>query len=170
MSNPTDEDLGGSRPLKRPPRLLDCDPRAATRYRVQPTGCQAPVESTGQSLSGSADDTGVSAVLDGTNSHIAHVAGMAMMHASPPPQPDVLIRSAVPTFLVADVANTARWYAANLGFQTAGSFPQQEPYAYASLQRGSAEIMLLAQKSSRPQLYFVAIDEVPAPFPLRSGK
>ena len=67
-----------------------------------------------------------------------------MMHASAPPQPEVLIRSAVPTFLVADVANTARWYAANLGFQTAGSVPQQEPYAYASLQRGSAEIMLLA--------------------------
>jgi len=56
----------------------------------------------------------------------------------------MIIRSAVPTFLVADVANTARWYAANLGFRTAGAVPQQEPYAYASLQRGPAEIMLLA--------------------------
>jgi uncharacterized glyoxalase superfamily protein PhnB len=54
------------------------------------------------------------------------------------------IRSAVPTFLVADVARTARWYAQNLGFDTAGTVPEQEPYVYASLQRGAAEIMLLA--------------------------
>jgi len=67
-----------------------------------------------------------------------------MTHASAPPQPDVVIRSAVPTFLVADVGNTARWYVANLGFHTAGAVPQQEPYVYASLQRGPAEIMLLA--------------------------
>jgi uncharacterized glyoxalase superfamily protein PhnB len=57
---------------------------------------------------------------------------------------DVVIRSAVPTFLVGDVASTARWYAANLGFRTAGTVPDQEPYAYASLQNGSAEIMLLS--------------------------
>ena len=56
----------------------------------------------------------------------------------------MIIRSAVPTFLVADVANTARWYAGNLGFETAGHVPDQEPYVYASLQRGPAEIMLLA--------------------------
>lgn len=67
-----------------------------------------------------------------------------MTHASAPPQAEVVIRSAVPTFLVADVANTARWYAANLGFHMAGAVPQHEPYAYASLQRGPAEIMLLA--------------------------
>jgi uncharacterized glyoxalase superfamily protein PhnB len=57
---------------------------------------------------------------------------------------EVLIRSAAPTFLVADVAHTARWYAANLGFHMAGAVPRQEPHAYASLQRGPAEIMLLA--------------------------
>lgn len=67
-----------------------------------------------------------------------------MTQASAPPQTEVIIRSAVPTFLVANVANTARWYAANLGFRTAGAVPQQEPHAYASLQRGAAEIMLLA--------------------------
>ena len=67
-----------------------------------------------------------------------------MTLASAPPQSHVVIRSAVPTFLVADVANTARWYAANLGFRTAGAVPPQEPHAYASLQRGPAEIMLLA--------------------------
>ena len=67
-----------------------------------------------------------------------------MTHASVPPQPDVVIRSAVPTFLVTDVADTARWYAANLGFRTAGAVPQQEPHAFASLQHGPAEIMLLA--------------------------
>ncbi|MEX2138649.1 MAG: VOC family protein [Pirellulales bacterium] len=67
-----------------------------------------------------------------------------MTTASTPPQQDVVIRSAVPTFLVADVANTARWYTANLGFRTAGAVPEQEPYAFASLLRGPAEIMLLA--------------------------
>jgi hypothetical protein len=43
------------------------------------------------------------------------------------------IGSAVPTFLVADVASAARWYAEHLGFQTAGTFPDREPCAYASL-------------------------------------
>ena len=51
--------------------------------------------------------------------------------------------SAVPTFLVSDVANTARWYAEHLDFQTAGTFPHHEPYAYASLRRDDVEIMLL---------------------------
>jgi uncharacterized glyoxalase superfamily protein PhnB len=67
-----------------------------------------------------------------------------MTQTSAPPQSDAIIRSAVPTFLVADVATTARWYAANLGFHTAGIFPNEEPHAYASLMRGPAEIMLLA--------------------------
>jgi uncharacterized glyoxalase superfamily protein PhnB len=67
------------------------------------------------------------------------------MTAVPPSsQVEPEVRSAVPTFLVADVAATARWYAANLGFYTAGAFPDKEPYAYASLQRGAAEIMFLA--------------------------
>ena len=57
---------------------------------------------------------------------------------------DISIRSAVPTFPVADVAETALWYAENLRFQIAGHFPNQEPYAYASLQLGAAEIMLLS--------------------------
>lgn len=67
-----------------------------------------------------------------------------MTQTSAPPQSEVIIRSAVPTFLVADVATTSRWYAANLGFRTAGAFPKEEPHAYASLMRGPAEIMLLA--------------------------
>jgi uncharacterized glyoxalase superfamily protein PhnB len=57
---------------------------------------------------------------------------------------DVVMRSAVPTFLVVDVASTARWYAQHLGFHTSGTVPDQVPYAYASLQRDAAEIMLLA--------------------------
>jgi catechol 2,3-dioxygenase-like lactoylglutathione lyase family enzyme len=67
-----------------------------------------------------------------------------MTQTTAPPQSDVTIHSAVPTFLVADVATTARWYATNLGFRTAGTFPKDEPHAYASLMRGPAEIMLLA--------------------------
>jgi catechol 2,3-dioxygenase-like lactoylglutathione lyase family enzyme len=49
----------------------------------------------------------------------------------------------VPTFLVDDVGGTARWYAEHLGFRTMGTFPKLEPFAYASIQRGGAEIMLL---------------------------
>jgi len=54
------------------------------------------------------------------------------------------IRSSVPTFLVSDVAATARWYAEQLGFRVAGTVPGQEPFVYASLQRGGAELMLLS--------------------------
>lgn len=55
----------------------------------------------------------------------------------------IQLRSAVPTFLVADVAATARWYVENLGFTLAGHVPREEPYLYASLMRGGAELMLL---------------------------
>ena len=53
------------------------------------------------------------------------------------------IISAVPTFLVSDIASTARWYEENLGFKTAGHVPDSAPYVYASLMRDAAEIMLL---------------------------
>ena len=56
----------------------------------------------------------------------------------------MLIRSIAATFLVADVANTARWYVANLGFRIAGAAPPEPPHAYASLQLETIEIMLLA--------------------------
>jgi uncharacterized glyoxalase superfamily protein PhnB len=46
--------------------------------------------------------------------------------------------------LVPDVAATARWYAAHLGFRTAGTVPKQEPFVYASIQRDGAELMLLS--------------------------
>ena len=55
----------------------------------------------------------------------------------------IKVRSAVPTFLVADIAATARWYVENLGFTLAGHAPRDKPYVYASLTRGSAELMLL---------------------------
>ena len=55
----------------------------------------------------------------------------------------IAIRSAAPTFIVPNVAATARWYAENLGFETVGTVPKREPYAYASIQRDGAEIMLL---------------------------
>ena len=66
-----------------------------------------------------------------------------MANSSTTLRANVQITSAVPTFLVPDVAATARWYAEHLGFRTAGTFPKQEPYAYASLQRNGTEIMLL---------------------------
>lgn len=52
------------------------------------------------------------------------------------------LRSAVPTFLVNDVEETAAWYARHLGF-TASFFPKTAPYAFASLARDGIEIMLL---------------------------
>ena len=66
-----------------------------------------------------------------------------MSDSTPGDDASIQVRSAVPTFLVDDVGATARWYAEQLGFRTAGHFPAEEPYAYASLQRGGAEIMLL---------------------------
>jgi len=62
---------------------------------------------------------------------------------------EVEIRSAVPTFLASDVAATARWYTEKLGFTLAGSIPKQEPFAYASVTRGGAEIMLLSMEDYR---------------------
>jgi uncharacterized glyoxalase superfamily protein PhnB len=56
----------------------------------------------------------------------------------------VQLKTAVPTFLVADVAGTARWYAEALGFRIAGTVPAREPYVYASLQRDVVELMLLS--------------------------
>ena len=55
----------------------------------------------------------------------------------------VTVHSAVPTFLVSDVGETARWYVEQLGFGLAGHFPPEPPFAFASLQRGGAELMLL---------------------------
>ncbi len=55
-----------------------------------------------------------------------------------------IVRSAVPTFLVANVAETARWYVDNLGFRAVGLVPLLPPHVYGSLQLGAAEIMLLA--------------------------
>jgi len=66
-----------------------------------------------------------------------------MSHNSQLVEAKIDVRSAVPTFLVADVAATARWYVENLGFTLAGHFPPEEPYSYASLMRGNAELMLL---------------------------
>ena len=67
-----------------------------------------------------------------------------MTNSSTTLEAKIQIKSAVPTFLVPDVAATARWYAEHLGFRTAGTFPKQEPYVYASVQRDDAEIMLLS--------------------------
>ena len=53
------------------------------------------------------------------------------------------MRSAVPTFVVHDVAAAARWYTEQLGFRIAGSVPRSEPWSFASLMLGSAEIMLV---------------------------
>jgi uncharacterized glyoxalase superfamily protein PhnB len=61
----------------------------------------------------------------------------------------VTIRSAVPTFLVPDVGAADRWYADELGFVAGGVQPDHEPYVYASVTRGGAEIMLLSLEGYR---------------------
>ena len=53
-------------------------------------------------------------------------------------------RSSVPTFLVPDIAASLEWYAEQLGFRTAGVVPPTPPHVYASMQLGTAEIMLLS--------------------------
>ena len=58
-------------------------------------------------------------------------------------QQAIKLRAAAPTFLVSDVAGTARWYEETLGFRTAGTVPDREPFVYASLQRDGVELMLL---------------------------
>jgi len=65
------------------------------------------------------------------------------MTASQMRETAIKVGSAVPTFLVSDIAATVRWYEQELGFTLAGHFPAQEPYAYASLMRDSSELMLL---------------------------
>jgi uncharacterized glyoxalase superfamily protein PhnB len=57
--------------------------------------------------------------------------------------PAIRLKATVPTFVVADVGATARWYTEALGFRTAGTVPSREPYVYASLQRDGVELMLL---------------------------
>ena len=67
---------------------------------------------------------------------------------------EIRLRSAVPSFLVADVNKTAAWYADHLRFDTTGLFPRQGPAAWASLQRGAAEIMLQRLPGyQKPHLY-----------------
>ena len=49
--------------------------------------------------------------------------------------------SAAPTFAVADVGATARWYARELDFEI-HPFPRDEPWAFAILRREGVELML----------------------------
>ena len=49
---------------------------------------------------------------------------------------------AAPTFVVSDVGATSKWYVAELGFECS-HFPDNPPYAYASLRRDRVELMLL---------------------------
>ena len=76
-----------------------------------------------------------------------------MTTASAPVGNEISLRSAVPTFLASDVARTVEWYEQNLGFHLAGHFPNEEPYAYASMMRGPVEIMLLSMADfQKPEL------------------
>ena len=62
--------------------------------------------------------------------------------------PDWELKSAAPTFLVADVTTTAEWYEKQLGF-TASFAPKVPPHVYASLSRDHVEIMLLRLEGYR---------------------
>ncbi|HMG71885.1 MAG TPA: VOC family protein [Pyrinomonadaceae bacterium] len=48
--------------------------------------------------------------------------------------------SAAPTFPVADVDGTIRWYETHLGFSSY-AFPENPPYVFASVSRDQVEIM-----------------------------
>lgn len=56
----------------------------------------------------------------------------AMTHASASTRGDGTLRSAVPTFLVADVPSSAQWYTEHLGFNIAGTVPKQVTSASAA--------------------------------------
>ena len=67
---------------------------------------------------------------------------------------EIRFRSSVPVFLVGDVDATCAWYVQHLGFTVAGIFPPRPPSAWASLQRGGAEIMLQGLDGYRkPDVY-----------------
>ena len=58
-----------------------------------------------------------------------------------------------PTFPVADVDATIRWYEAELGF-TSYPFPENPPYVFASVSRDDVEIMFQRIKEyEKPDLY-----------------
>jgi uncharacterized glyoxalase superfamily protein PhnB len=53
------------------------------------------------------------------------------------------LRSAVPVFLVGDIASTMEWYQRHLEFEV-HTFPDRAPYAFCVLINGGVEIMLQA--------------------------
>jgi uncharacterized glyoxalase superfamily protein PhnB len=58
-----------------------------------------------------------------------------------------------PTFPVADVDGTIRWYETHFGF-TSYPFPEKPPYAFASVRHGDVEIMFQRTEGyQKPDLY-----------------
>lgn len=51
------------------------------------------------------------------------------------------LRSAVPVFLVSEIASTMQWYGTHLGFE-AHAFPNTPPYGFCVLVKDGVEIML----------------------------
>ena len=63
------------------------------------------------------------------------------------------LNRAVPTFPVADVDATIRWYQTELGF-TSYPFPENPPYVFASVSRDDVEIMFQRIEGyQKPGLY-----------------
>jgi hypothetical protein len=63
------------------------------------------------------------------------------------------LKSAAPTFLVADVGATVEWYEAKLGF-TGYPFPKNPPYVFGIVARDDIEIMLQRRAEYvKPDLY-----------------
>ena len=63
------------------------------------------------------------------------------------------LNRAAPTFPVADVDATIRWYETHLGF-TIYPFPQKPPYVFASIYRDNVEIMFQRIDGyQKPDLY-----------------
>lgn len=63
------------------------------------------------------------------------------------------LSSVAPTFAVADIEATIRWYETKLGF-TSYPFPETAPYVFASVSRDQVEIMFqLIEGYQKPDLY-----------------
>ncbi len=63
------------------------------------------------------------------------------------------LRSAIPVFLVADIATTIRWYQTKLGFQ-AEAVPKSPPHNFGILRKDDVVIFLQQLKGyQKPDLY-----------------
>ena len=58
-----------------------------------------------------------------------------------------MLKKLTPNLMVEDVARTLAFYRETLGFEVLTTLPEQEPFAFAILQRGGVELMFQSRLS-----------------------